>query len=119
MIRPLHDPSELLAAARAGAAVLYKHSPACWISARALKEVRAFAEAHPGTPVFMVDVLAQRTLSQALAARLGVTHRSPQAILLDHGEPVWDTSQRLGGANSAWHDELTWMRTNTPPEPLE
>ena len=100
MIRPLDDPSELIAAARDGLALLYKHSPACWISARALREVRMFAEAHPETPVFMVDVLGQRLLSMTLAERLDVPHRSPQAILIDHGEPVWDTSH-LGVSRKA------------------
>jgi len=40
----------------------------------------------------VVDVLAQRGLSQALAERLHVPHASPQLILLQEGRATWDTS---------------------------
>ncbi len=43
-------------------------------------------------PVYLVDVLAQRPLSQAIAARLGIRHESPQAIVLRQGKAVWDAS---------------------------
>jgi len=47
---------------------------------------------HPAVPVYLVDVLDQRPLSQALAARLGIRHESPQAIVLQSGTPVWHDS---------------------------
>ncbi|HYW32618.1 MAG TPA: monothiol bacilliredoxin BrxC family protein, partial [Gemmatimonas sp.] len=46
--------------------VLYKHSPACSISAGAMLEVQAFAREHPDVPVFVVDVLGQQSLSRRL-----------------------------------------------------
>jgi bacillithiol system protein YtxJ len=48
--------------------------------------------AHPEVPVYWVDVKGQRPLSQEIAARLGITHESPQAILLRAGAPVWHDS---------------------------
>lgn len=69
--------------------VLYKHSPACSISAGAILEVEAFARDHPEVPVFVVDVLGQQSLSQRLERQLGVEHRSPQVIVLRDGKPTW------------------------------
>lgn len=68
--------------------LVYKHSPICGISAAALKEVQAFAESHPAVPVWRVDVVRQRALSQRIAVDLGVGHASPQVILLSRGLAV-------------------------------
>jgi bacillithiol system protein YtxJ len=46
----------------------------------------------PGIPVFLVDVLSQRPLSQGVAAHLKIQHESPQAIMLRRGVPVWHAS---------------------------
>ena len=40
----------------------------------------------------LVDVVKHRPLSRALAERLGVTHASPQAIILKDGVPAWHRS---------------------------
>ncbi|MEQ8330833.1 MAG: bacillithiol system redox-active protein YtxJ [Longimicrobiales bacterium] len=90
-LRPLDDEAvpALMAHDRA---VLYKHSPTCWLSGRALGEVQAFAAACPEVPVWMVDVIRQRPLSQDLAHRLEIPHASPQVIVLQQGDPVWDAS---------------------------
>lgn len=91
-------------------ALLFKHSTRCPISARALGEVEALLERVPDAPVFRVDVNAQQALSQQVAERTGVTHESPQVILLRGGEPEWDASRmeihagelidRLGGGGA-------------------
>ena len=73
-------------------ALLYKHSPACWLSSRAARTVGRVGEEHPELPIYVVDVLGQRGLSRDLAARLDVPHASPQVILLRQGKAVWDAS---------------------------
>jgi bacillithiol system protein YtxJ len=73
-------------------AILYKHSPICGASAMALKEVEAFLDEHPDASAWIVDVLAQRPLSQRIAERAGITHESPQVILLQRGVPRWNES---------------------------
>lgn len=72
--------------------LLYKHSPACGISFEAAREVRAFAAGQPEVAVVQVDVIGQRGLAQALAHALGVTHHSPQVILLDGRTTLWHAS---------------------------
>lgn len=82
------DLSALLAAPLA---VLYKHSPICATSGFAYQEMLAFRRAS-SVPVYLVDVVKHRPLSRALAERLGVTHASPQAIIMKDGVPAWHRS---------------------------
>ena len=69
-------------------AVIYKHSPFCPTSRRAMGEVLSFAQLKPEIPVYMVDVIRDRDLSQQLAGDLSIQHESPQAIVLREGVPV-------------------------------
>ena len=91
-IRSVKDRTTLQEALAAPAALIYKHSPACYSSTRAYREVQAFLVDTPDVPVFMVDVIYDRPLSREIEATLGIRHESPQAILLRFGEPVWHTS---------------------------
>lgn len=75
-----------------GLAILYKHSSRCGISLMAREEVELFAAARPDVPIFQLDVAAQRPLSQALAALLGVPHASPQVVLLRDQRSIWSAS---------------------------
>lgn len=89
MIHPVADADALEAALREPVAVLYKHSPRCGTSTAAEREVRGFAERHPGIPVYQVDVVAERALSRLIASRLELRHASPQVMLLRAGRVVW------------------------------
>ncbi len=73
-------------------ALFYKHSPMCWSSSVASRHVARFAADHPNCPVFFVDVVANRSLSQFMAAELDVRHESPQVIATQNGSPVWHAS---------------------------
>jgi len=73
-------------------ALVYKHSSRCAISLMAHEEVERFAGAHPDVPVYRVDVIFSRPVSHYVATRAGIVHRSPQAIFLCGGEPVWNAS---------------------------
>ncbi len=86
------DAHRLDEAIEAPVALIYKHSPACGLSFRTWREVEAFHRANAEVPVYWVDVIGQRPLSQDMAHRLDVPHASPQVILMAEGEPVWDAS---------------------------
>lgn len=75
-----------------GPFVLFKHSPACGLSGRALRQLQQFCDAHPETPVGIVDVLSSRTISDELERRTGIRHESPQIFILRGGTVVWQTS---------------------------
>ncbi len=73
-------------------AIIYKHSPRCGLCRAALREVEAFLSQYPDAGMYAVDVLAQCDLSRRIAARTGITHESPQIIILKDGSPVWNDS---------------------------
>jgi bacillithiol system protein YtxJ len=77
-----------------GLVLLFKHSFKCGTSALAREEVEHYEAANPATPVYLVDVIGQRPLSQDFAAVLGIGHASPQLILVRGARPLWNTSHR-------------------------
>lgn len=70
--------------------LIYKHSTTCPISARAQGRVQLLDDDDPA--VYEVVVQTSRPLSQKIAQEFGIQHESPQAILVDRGNPIWDAS---------------------------
>jgi bacillithiol system protein YtxJ len=91
-MRPLTTTEEFEAVRRAALAVVYKHSGRCPISLLAYDEVEQLAEEQGAVPVYVIDVNEDRALSRHVASALGITHHSPQAIVLARGRPVWHGS---------------------------
>jgi bacillithiol system protein YtxJ len=60
----------------------------------ALDEVETYVQTHPGVAAYLVNVLAERPLSQQIAARSGVEHESPQVIIFRRGTPIWNASHQ-------------------------
>lgn len=73
-------------------AVVFKHSSRCPISRSAQREVERFLNNQPDVPVYLVDVIRDRTVSRALATRTGIRHESPQTIVLHQGAVAWHGS---------------------------
>lgn len=61
---------------------VYKHSTACPVSAAAAQVVES---TDFDLPVFRVDVIEQRKLSDQVAKRYGVRHESPQLLKVEGG----------------------------------
>jgi bacillithiol system protein YtxJ len=91
-MEPVRNAEELERAFVESWALVYKHSTRCAVSSMAWREVAAFRKGNPGANVFVVHVVEQRDLSNAVAARTGVRHASPQAILLENGRVAWHAS---------------------------
>jgi bacillithiol system protein YtxJ len=91
MIQQIHSKSELEEALRR-TAVFYKHSSRCWMSARAVRQLERYARAAGAQPVFLIDVIAQRDLSNWLTEISGVRHASPQVILMEDGQARFHAS---------------------------
>ena len=73
--------------------LLFKHSHTCGISLEALDElVEHLNEGADVVRYGLVTVQTHRELSNAIAARLGVRHETPQAILVREGRAVWTAS---------------------------
>lgn len=91
-MKPLRNEMELDEALGAERAFLFKHSTRCGTSSRAYRQVISYEEVDGSIPVFLIDVIAERTLANSIADRLGIRHQSPQIILLADGQPVWNAS---------------------------
>lgn len=95
-LMPLSDLEMLEAAiaeSRERPVLLFKHSRTCGISCGALEELHAHLERGEARAAYrMITVQSHRRVSDEVAARLGVRHETPQAILLRDGRPVWKAS---------------------------
>jgi bacillithiol system protein YtxJ len=96
MLKHLHDLAALDAAieeSHTRPVVLFKHSATCGISCEALDQLHAHIEQGTPSAVYrVITVQSHRHVSDEAAARLGVRHETPQAIVLRGGKPVWKAS---------------------------
>lgn len=67
--------------------ILFKHSMTCPISSNAYEQMSLI-----NNEVSLVVVQRSRDISREIETRTGVTHESPQAIILRNGQAVWNAS---------------------------
>lgn len=67
--------------------IVFKHSNACSISARAYREMEKME-----ADVNILVVQSAREVSRELANLTGVRHETPQVIVLRDGKAVWNAS---------------------------
>ncbi len=115
-LTPIHGIDELdrvLVESRQRPLVLFKHSYSCGVSAEALDELLAhLAEKQGNARYAMVTVQTHRDVSNAIAAKLGVRHETPQALLVEDGRVVWSASHFRVNA-----DALTQALAKVPAPP--
>ena len=75
---------DLLARSQDAPVVVFKHSATCSISADVYRDVARYEG-----DIALVVVQTARPLSNEIAARTGIRHESPQAIILRNGKAVW------------------------------
>ena len=74
--------------------VIFKHSTACAISGMALNRLQRKwdSEALQCSDFYLLDLIANRSISNEIAIRYGVRHQSPQVLIISQGRCVFDTS---------------------------
>lgn len=73
--------------------VIYKHSYSCGICYRAKNSIEKISgEDASGAEFHMVDVIQERSISKYIAEKTGITHESPQMLILKDGEVIWHAS---------------------------
>ena len=77
----------LLSDSKQKTVLVFKHSNACPISARAYREMQKLED-----QVNLLEIQAVPELSREVASLTGVRHESPQVILLRDGKAVWNAS---------------------------
>ncbi len=92
-VHQIAELERLLAESAGQPLLLFKHSYSCGTSAEALDELLLHLESHAGLARFaMVTVQTDRAVSNAITARLGIRHETPQALLVRDGRVVWSAS---------------------------
>jgi len=73
--------------------VLFKHSTRCSISTMAQTRLEgSLAELMEKAQLYYLDLIAHRDISNEIANRYGITHESPQVIILQGGKPIFHVS---------------------------
>ena len=74
-------------------AVILKHSSRCPISAGAKREFDHFAATYCGKgTLYLVDIIANRDVSDEISSQTGVIHQSPQVLVVRNGSVTWHAS---------------------------
>ncbi len=73
--------------------LIFKHSTSCSISLMAKSRLeRSWDFAQDEIKPYYLDLLAFRSVSNAIAEKFNVYHESPQALLIRNGECTYDAS---------------------------
>lgn len=95
-LKSLSDTAALdaaIAESRERPVLIFKHSRSCGVSCQAYDELHAhIGEAAVEASYNLITVQSHRGVSDETAARLGIRHETPQAIVLRNGVPVWSAS---------------------------
>ena len=87
------DVDALLAESATRPVLIFKHSDTCGTSFEALDElVDHLNESTLDVRYAMVTVQDFRSVSNAISAKLGVRHETPQALLVRDGRVIWAVS---------------------------
>ena len=74
------------------AVVIFKHSTRCSISSMALNRFEMKWKDDPSVPVYYLDLLQYRDISNEIAKLFGVEHQSPQVLVIKNGTCIYHAS---------------------------
>ena len=77
---------ELLRRSKNRPVIIFKHSLTCPISAAAYREMARIED------VALVEVQNARELSKEIERRTGISHESPQVLVIRNGKVVWEAT---------------------------
>lgn len=71
--------------------VIFKHSTRCSISSMAKNRLDR-NEAPAGINFYLLDLIRYRNLSNKIASEFGIQHQSPQVLVINNGQCVYNES---------------------------
>jgi len=85
---------DLLTESNDHSVAVFKHSTRCSVSSMAKRSLEFnWQSAANGMPVYFLDLLQHRDISNLIAETLQVAHQSPQLIIIKNGKAVYHASQ--------------------------
>jgi len=79
--------------------LIFKHSTRCIISKMALKNFESDFLLNDVIDAYYLDLIAYRDISNKIADDFGITHQSPQVLLIKDGKVVYHESHEGIDAN--------------------
>lgn len=80
--------------------VIFKHSTRCQISKMVLKNFeKEVSSSDKEVEYYFLDLIKYRPISNKIAEDFGITHQSPQMIVLEDGKAVADASHQSISVN--------------------
>jgi len=76
---------------------VFKHSTRCSISTMAKNRVER--DWNLELPIYYLDLIQFRSVSNLIAEKSGVEHQSPQLIVFQNGTPIYDASHNAISIN--------------------
>jgi bacillithiol system protein YtxJ len=71
---------------------IFKHSTRCSISSVAKMRLTSFWDFEEKLPLYYLDLITYRNISDLIAKKFDVMHESPQLIVLKNGTHIYDSS---------------------------
>lgn len=81
-----------------GLVAIFKHSTRCSISSMAKNRLER--EWNHDFPIYYLDLIAYRAISDRISERSGVTHQSPQLIVFQNGKVIYHASHTAIDVNA-------------------
>ena len=72
--------------------LIFKHSTRCSISSTAMSRLERNWSDSAGIKPYYLDLISFRSMSGQVAEEFGVDHQSPQVLLIQNGECIYDAS---------------------------
>ncbi len=91
---PLQDEKqldEIIANSNTIPQVIFKHSTRCGVSSMAKHRLDR-NEAPHGINFYLLDLIRHRNISNKIASNFGVSHQSPQVLIINNGECIYNES---------------------------
>lgn len=99
--------SQIIEQSKTKPVVIFKHSTRCGVSMMAKYQLEGnWNFKAEELDFYYLDILRHRDVSNEIAKQFGVTHHSPQIIMIKNGKAVFDTSHHMI-SNKAIKDSLT------------
>lgn len=90
--------------------IIFKHSTRCSISAMAKDRLERQWSPEESVPVFYLDLIRYRPVSDRIAEMFSVEHESPQVLLITNGKCTYHASHSMISA-TALREEISAVRS--------
>jgi len=83
---------QLIEESKSNPLLIYKHSTSCSVSRVALDRLERNWNINADLKLYFLDLIRYRSISNEIANRFGVPHESPQVLIIENGQAIYDAS---------------------------